>query len=65
MPTLQDATRDVPPESPDGKRLRELRLKAADDLRDLKKAASAGKLGKSQRVRDELKQLDDVTEALK
>jgi|GEM_PF-3279458 len=65
LPTLDDAKRDVPAESPDGKRLRDLRLKAAGDLNDLKKASSTGKLSDSQRVKDAIKQLDEVSEALK
>lgn len=66
LPTLDDAKRDVPPESPDGKRLRDLRLKAAGDLNDLKKAASSpGKLSDNQRVKEAVKQLDDISEALK
>jgi hypothetical protein len=64
VPVLNDAKRVVSPESPDGKRLRELREQAARDVSDVK-ALAGGKLGASARVRDALKALDEVTDALK
>lgn len=65
-PTLEDAKRVVSAESPDGKRLRELRELAARDVTDLRAAIPAtGTLPKSERVRAALKGLDEVSEALK
>lgn len=65
-PTLSDAKRDVPPESPDGKQLRRQQDLAAGDLQDVKAALGKGeKLNQSQRVKDEAKALEELTDALK
>ena len=66
-PVLADAARqNMAPESPGAVRLRKVRDDSADDLKDLKDAAaSTRKLSDSPRVKDALKQLDDLTDALK
>lgn len=59
-PTLADAKRDIPPESPDSKRLQKVRGDANTDLNDLKAAITkSGKLSESQRVKVAAKQLDE------
>jgi hypothetical protein len=60
-PLLEDAGRGVTPESPEGRRLREVRDTAARDVTDLRASIPAtGKVGDSPRVRDALKQLDEL-----
>lgn len=66
VPALDDAKRVVSPESPDGKKLRELREQAARDVSDVKASAPpGGKLGARAKVRDALKALDEISDALK
>lgn len=66
VPALDDAKRVVSPESPDGKKLRELREQAARDVSDVRAVVPAtGKLGSSARVKDALKALDEIADALK
>lgn len=66
VPALDDAKRVVTPESPDGKKLRELREQAARDVSDVKAAAPpASKWSASPRVKDALKALDEIANALK
>jgi hypothetical protein len=65
-PTMTDAKRDVPPESPDGKRLAELRDTAARDLTDLKAAlGKSEKLNQHPRVKEAAKGLEELTEQFK
>jgi hypothetical protein len=65
-PTLKEAQRDVPPESPDGKRLRELGDIAARDLTDLRAAiGKSEKLNQNPRVKDAAKGLDELGEAFR
>ena len=66
LPALDDAKRTVPPESPDAKHIRAIRAGSADDVRELKAAIPAtGKVAENGRVKDALKQLDEVAEKLK
>jgi len=66
LPALDDAKRAVPPESPDAKHIRAIRAGSADDVRELKAAIPAtGKVADNGRVKDALKQLDEVAEKLK
>jgi len=62
IPTLNDAKRNVTPESPGAKKLREVRDNSVRDVNDLKAAATAGKLAENPRVKEALKQLDDLPE---
>jgi hypothetical protein len=65
-PTLADAKRNVPPQSPDAVKLHELQGSAVKDLNELRESAtSTGKLANSPRVKDALKQLDELNEQLK
>jgi flagellar basal body rod protein FlgC len=66
VPTLADAKHAIPPGSPDAERLGKVRESSVNDLSQLKAAVSAtSKVGDNPRVKDALKQLDDLTEALK
>jgi hypothetical protein len=66
VPTIREAQLGVTPESPGGLKLRELRALATNDVRGIKTALPAGSAaGDNPRVRDALKQLDELTEALK
>ena len=66
VPTLEEAKRGVTPKSPADVKLREVRANAAKDMSDVKAAIPAtGKVGDSPRVKDALKQLDDLADALK
>ena len=66
VPSLEEAKRGITPQSPADLKLREVRASAAQDMSDLKAALpAAGKAGDSPRVKDNLKQLDDLTDALK
>jgi hypothetical protein len=66
VPTIEDAQRGVPPESPSGRRLRDLRGTAAKDVSDLKAAVAApGTLGDNPLIKDVRKQLDELADALK
>jgi hypothetical protein len=65
VPTINDGLNTVPAQSPAAVKLREVRGLAAADVTDLRAAAATGKLADSPRVRDALKQLDELTEALK
>ena len=61
LPTIADANQNVPPESPDGKKLRELRDLATRDLSDVKAAIGRSeKASADARVKETLKQLDEV-----
>jgi hypothetical protein len=64
VPTLNDARREVTPDSPGGKKLRELRTATADNVAELKAQLPAGKLAAEPGVKDALKQLDELAEAL-
>ena len=56
----------VSPESPDGKKLRELREQAARDVSDVKASAPpTSKWSAGPRVREALKALDEISDALK
>jgi hypothetical protein len=64
-PMLKEAKRDVPPESPDGKRVRELTETAQRDLNDLKAAlGQSDKLTANPRVQEAAKQLEGLEGAL-
>lgn len=66
VPTLDDGKRLVTPGSPGEKQLRETRAAAAGDVSELKAAIpTTGKVGDSARVKDALKQLDELSEKLK
>ncbi len=65
-PTLADARRDVPPESPDAVRLRELSATAARDLADLKAAIGKNEtITQNPHVKEALKALDELRDSLK
>ncbi|QJW96342.1 hypothetical protein [Frigoriglobus tundricola] len=63
LPTLADAKRGVTPNSPADVALRKVRSDSVEDVKDLKTALPA--VGNNQRVKDALKQLDELVEALK
>lgn len=66
VPTLDAAQQTVTPESPSGRKLREVRAAAAVDLINLKAAIPAsGKVGDNPRVKDALQQLDLIAPSLK
>jgi hypothetical protein len=65
VPTLKDAQRIVPPQSPAAKQLAQLKVNANNDVAGLKAVIPAGKLADNPRVKDALKQLDELAEALK
>jgi hypothetical protein len=66
VPTIDEAKRDIPPQSPDALKLRPIRESAANDLAYLRTTISQNeKVRENQHVKDVLKQLDDLTEALK
>ena len=60
LPTLEDGKRTVTPESPAGKKLREVRGTATDDVTALKATIPA-----TAKTKDSLKQLDELAEKLK
>lgn len=62
IPTLDEAKRTVPPESPDAARIKEIRATAARDVRELKAALPAPD---SARMKETLKQLDVLEGKLK
>jgi hypothetical protein len=65
-PTITEAQRGVPLDSPSGRQLRDLRDTVAKDVTSLKAAIPAtGKVGDNPRVQDALKQLDELAETLK
>ena len=64
VPTLEDAK--VPPESPDAKRLKEIREKAIGDLGTLRDALpTSGKVGDSEKVKKLRQDLDTLRDVLK
>jgi len=66
LPTHAEAKEHVTPESPGAKHLKQLRSSISEDVTKLKAAIpTSGKVGDSARVRDALKQLDELTESLK
>ena len=66
VPTLAEAQVGVTPGSPADVKLREERGKSVKDVSELKAAIPAtGKVGDSPRVKDALKQLDELADALK
>ena len=66
VPTLEAAKRGVPPQSPADLQLREVRSKSVEDVNELKaKIPTAGKVGNNQRVKEALKGLDELADALK
>lgn len=64
VPTLEEGQLAVTPESPSGRKLRDLRGAAATDLNYLRAVIPAGKVADNPRVRDAVKNLDELTEAL-
>lgn len=65
-PTITDGLNTVNPTSPAAKKLREVRGNAAADVSGLKAVIPAnGKLAENPRVKDSLKQLDEIAELLK
>jgi hypothetical protein len=66
VPTMNEARESVPPQSKAAEQLAQLRSHAANDVKDLKTAIPAsGKLSDNPRVKDALKQLDELAEVLK
>lgn len=66
LPTLQEGERTVTPESPAGRKLREVRDASAGDVTALKAAIPAtGKVAENARVKKTLKELDTLAEKLK
>ena len=66
LPTLAEAKLGVPPGSPADRDLRAVRGNSAKDVNELKGSISANsKVGGNQRVKSELKQLDELAEQLK
>ena len=66
VPTLAEAQVGVTPGSPADVKLREERGKSVKDVSELRAAIPAtGKVGDSPRVKDALKQLDELADALK
>jgi hypothetical protein len=65
VPTMREAQETVPPQSKGGQRLRELRGLADKDLEGLTTKLAGGNLRANPRVQEELKQLKQLTEALK
>ncbi len=63
VPTLEEAKRGVTPNSPAAEALRLVRDNSVKDVADLKTALPP--VGNNQRVKDALKQLDELAEALK
>jgi hypothetical protein len=64
VPVMAEVKRNVTPESPDAKALGEVRGHAVRNVSDLKTAIPTGKLADSPRVKDALKQLDELAEQL-
>jgi hypothetical protein len=65
-PTIAEGLKAATPESPSARKLREVRGLATSDVNDLKtKIPASGKLAENPRVKDSLKQLDELTESLK
>ncbi len=59
LPTLDDAKRIVPPQSPGAERIKQIRRDATNDVIDLKTAIPAtGTMAENARVKAELKELD-------
>jgi hypothetical protein len=66
VPTMREAQQNVPPQSPAAKALSTLQGLAANDVAGLKTVISAGgKMSENPRMKDALKQLDELTEVLK
>jgi hypothetical protein len=66
VPTMKEAQQLVPPQSPGAKNLSDLRGYAAADVAGLKIVIPAGgKMSENPRVKEVLKQLDELAEALK
>jgi hypothetical protein len=66
VPTIDDAKQNIPTGSPDAVKLTTLREQASSDLTDLKTAIGKNeKLNENPRVKDAVKQLDELTESLK
>lgn len=66
VPAMTEAKKNVTPESPDARTLNTVRELSANNVRDLKATLpTTGKLADSPRVKDALKQLDELTDALK
>ncbi|MBN9120586.1 MAG: hypothetical protein J0I06_15775 [Planctomycetes bacterium] len=63
VPTINDGLATVPPQSPAARKLREVQGHAADDVTKVK--AATGKWAENPRIKDALKQLDQVAEGLK
>ena len=65
VPTMNEAQASVPPQSKAAKQLAQLRKYTTDDVDGLKATIPAGKLADNPRVKDALKQLDELAAALK
>lgn len=66
LPTLDDAKRTVPPESPDAARIKEIRANTERDVRELKAALpTTGKVAESGRIQATFKQIDELEGKLK
>jgi hypothetical protein len=66
LPTYNDAIQKVTPGSPAAEELKKQREHAAGDVNGLKAAIpTSGKVGENARVRDELKQLEELSAQLK
>ena len=63
LPTLAEAKRDAAPGSPAEVTLREVRTNSTNDVSQLKTALTS--VGSNQRVQENFKHLDELTEALK
>lgn len=59
-PLLDDAERTIPPESPQGKRVKELQSLAAADIDAVRNAVPAGKVGDNPKVKAALAALTDL-----
>jgi hypothetical protein len=65
VPTMNEARQIVPPQSPSGVTLAQLRENASKDVVGLKALIPTGKMGDNPRIKEALKQLDELAEALK
>jgi hypothetical protein len=66
MPTIEEAKVGIPPNSPADLKLRGVREKYATNVSELRThATSTGKLANNPRVKEALKQLDELNEQLK
>lgn len=64
LPTISEAQVGVTPESPSGRKLRDLRRATTNDVTALKAALPAGKVADSPRVRDAVRDLEALTAEL-